>query len=515
MLPLADCDEPVTGDYFVMGSIADARNLVPILASDASSSEIVGFVFNGLVKYDKDLNLIGDLAKSWEVLEGGLVIVFHLRDDVRWHDGAKFTARDVEFTYKKLTDPNVKTPYGGDFERVKNLEVIDDHTIKITYKEAFSPGLASWGMPVMPRHILEKEDLNKTKFSRHPIGTGPYKFKEWKTAQKIVLEYNPDYFEGRPYIDKYIYKIVPDESTMFLELRTKDIDCMGLSPLQYKKLTNTQFFDTNYEKYKYPGFTYVYMGFNLTNEKFKDKRVRQAINYAINKSELIDIVLLGLGRVSSGPFLPESWAYNKDVLPYEYSPDKAKELLKDAGWVEIDNDGILEKDGKKFEFTVVTNQGNELRMQTAVIIQERLKKIGIKINIRVIEWAVFVSEFIDKRRFEAVILGWSLSKDPDCYDIFHSSKTKEGEFNFVSYANSEVDDLLLEARREFDEKKRAGYYHRVQEILYDDAPYIFLYVPYSLPVVSSRFKGIEVAPAGIEYNFIKWYVPKPMQRYAK
>ena len=112
-------------------------------------------------------------------------------------------------------------------------------------------------------------------------------------------------------------------------------------------------------------------------------------------------------------------------------------------------------------------------------------------------------------------MGWSLSKDPDCYDIFHSSKTKEGEFNFVSYANSEVDDLLLEARREFDEKKRAGYYHRVQEILYDDAPYIFLYVPYSLPVVSSRFKGIEVAPAGIEYNFIKWYVPKPMQRYAK
>lgn len=511
----AYAEKPSYGDYFVTGSIGDARNLVPILASDSSSSDIVGMVFNGLVKYDKDLILIGDLAKSWEILDGGLTIIFHLRDDVKWHDGVRFGAKDVEFTYKKLIDPKITTPYSGDFERVKNFEVIDDYTVKITYKEPFSPGLSSWGMPIMPEHILKKEDLNKTDFSRHPIGTGPYKFKNWKTAEKIVLDFNPDYFEGRPYIDKYIYKIIPDEATMFLELRTQSIDNMGLSPLQFKKETDSDFFKTHFQKFKYPSSSYVYMGFNLNDNKFKDKAVRQAINYAIDKKEIIDIVLLGLGRIATGPFLPESWAYNKDVVPYEYNPGKAKELLAEAGWADSNNDGILEKNGQKFEFTIVTNQGNEQRKQAAEIIQARLSKVGIKVNIKILEWSVFISQFIDKRRFEAVLLGWSLPRDPDCYDIFYSSKIKEGEFNFVGYDNPEVDRLLVEARREFDEKIRAEYYKKIQAILYDDSPYIFLFVPYSLPIVNSRFHGIKAAPAGIGYNFIKWFVPEAEQRYTR
>lgn len=506
---------PDYGDAIVAGSIGEPRTLVPILASDSASGAICGLVFNGLVKYDKDLNLVGDLAERWEVSENGLEITFYLRKGVRWHDGEPFTARDVEFTYKSLIDPNVRTAYSGDFQMVEKFDVMDDYRLKVTYKEPFSPGLSSWGMNIMPRHLLEKEDLNKTPFSRSPIGTGRYKFSLWKTGERLELVSNHDYFEGRPRIDRYIYRIIPDQATMFLELRSEGVDYIGLTPLQFSRQTQTKFFKEDFQKFRFPSFGYTYMGYSLKDPRFQDLRVRQAINHAIDKEEIIRGVLLGLGRVATGPFLPESWAYNKDVKAIGYNPDRARLLLREAGWQDNDGDGILEKNGGKFSFTVVTNQGNEQRRMTAEIIQRRLKEVGIELKIKIIEWSSFVSEFIDKRRFEAVLLGWGLGQDPDMYDIWHSSKTKEGEFNFVGYENEEVDRLLLEGRRTFDQKERARIYHRIHEILYEEQPYLFLYVPDSLPIIHSRFKGIEVGAAGIGHNFIKWYVPKGEQKYIR
>jgi peptide/nickel transport system substrate-binding protein len=506
---------PDYGDTIVTGSIGEPRTLVPILASDSSSGTICGLIFNGLVKYDKDLNLVGDLAERWEVSQDGLVITFYLKKGVKWHDGAAFTSKDVEFTYKSLIDPKVRTPYSGDFQMVERLEVLDDHTLKVFYKETFAPGLASWGMNIMPSHILEKEDLNSAKFARDPIGTGPYKFKSWKTGEMLELVSNHDYFEGRPYIDKYIYRVIPDTATLFLELRAQAVDYTSLTPIQFRRQTETMFFKKNFQRFNFPSFGYTYMGYNLNNPKFKDIKVRRAINYAINKEEIIKGVLLGLGRVSTGPFIPESWAYNKDVKPLEYNPEKARELLKEAGWIDRDGDGILEKDGMKFSFTVITNQGNDERRMALEIIQKRLKDVGIEVKIKIIEWSAFVSEFINKKRFEAVLLGWGLSLDPDMYDIWHSSKTKEGEFNFVSYSNEEVDKLLLDGRRTFDQEGRKNIYHRIHELLYEDQPYLFLYVPDALPIVNSRFKDIEVAPSGIGYNFIKWYAPRNEQRYTR
>ncbi|MDP2921122.1 MAG: peptide-binding protein [Candidatus Omnitrophota bacterium] len=506
---------PDYGDMIVTGSIGEPRTLVPILASDGSSGTICGLVFNGLVKYDKDLNLAGDLAERWEVSRDGLEITFYLRKGVKWHDGTLFTSRDVEFTYKSLIDPKVRTPYSGDFQMVKSLEVIDDYTLKVLYKEPFSPGLSSWGMNIMPRHLLEKEDLNSTKFSRAPIGTGPYKFKIWKTGERVELVSNHDYFEGRPYIDRYVYRIIPDTATLFLELRAQAVDYTSLTPIQFRRQTETKFFKEHFQRFNFPSFGYTYMGYNLNDFRFKDLRVRQAINYAVNKEEIIKGVLLGLGRVSTGPFIPESWAYNKDVKPIEYNIQKAKALLEEAGWRDSDSDGILEKDGAKFSFTIITNQGNDERRMTAEIIQKSLKAIGIDVKIKIIEWSAFVSEFIDKRRFEAIILGWGLSLDPDMYDIWHSSKTREGEFNFVGYRNSEVDDLLLKGRRTFNQEERKKVYHRIHEILYEEQPYLFLYVPDALPILHARFRGIEVGPAGIGHNFIKWYVPRSEQRYVR
>jgi len=501
------------GDALISASISDAQTLVPILAADTVSGGVVGMIFNGLVKYDKDLNLTSDLAESWEIKEGGLSIIFHLRRDVFWHDGHSFSASDVEFTYHMLIDPTVKTPYGGDFERVKSLEVIDDYTIRITYKEPFSPGLSSWGMPVMPRHLLEGEDLNTTDFGRSPVGTGPYKFKSWKAQQKIELTGNPEYFEHRPYIDRYIYRIIPDESTIFLELQTGGVDYSGISALQYSRQTDTPFFKTAYQKFSLPSFSYVYLGYNLEDPRFSELRVREALNFAVDKEEIIEMVLLGFGKVSTGPFIPRSWAYNQNIKPVPFDPERAQALLAETGWRDSDSDGWLDKDGEIFEFDLATNQGNEDRLKTAQIIQKRLKDIGIKVNIEVVEGSVFIGEYINQRKFDAILFGWQLPLDPDSYDIWHSSKTGEGEFNFVGYNNPQVDRLLEQARRTFDQEERKSCYHRIQEIIYREQPYMFLYFPESLSILSSRFEGVRPAPIGISYNLIDWWVPKAKQKY--
>lgn len=490
-----------------VGSLADAKRLLPLLASDSASGTISGWIYNGLTKYDKDIKITGDLAESWDISKDGLQIIFHLRKGVIWHDGVEFTADDVVFTYKTVIDPKVPTPYSSNYGPVDRVEAVDKYTVKVTYKEPYAPALESWGMGIIPRHILEGRDVTTEHFNRNPVGTGPYKLKEWITGQKIVLDAFEDYFEGRPRIDTYIARVIPDTATMFLELKFGGIDFMGLTPPQYKLQANTEFFNKYFQKFRYPAFGYTYLGYNLLDPKFSDKRVRKALTYAINKKDIIDGVLLGYGTPCTGPFPPESWAYNPDVKDIEHNPEKARKLFEEAGW-KTGQGGFLAKDGKPFAFTVLVNQGNDVRLKTAQIIKESLKKVGVDMNIKVLEWQAMLHEFIDKKRFEAVIMGWALSRDPDIYDIWHSSKTKEGEFNFISYKNNEVDRLLLEGRRIFDMEKRKKIYHRIHEILAEEQPYTFLFVPDALPVLHKRFKGVVKAPVGIWYDFIHWHVPK-------
>ena len=505
---------PAYGDILVRGDIGDASNLIPILASDSASHAVAGMVFNGLVKYDKDMNIVGDLAESWDITQNGLVITFKLRKNVKWHDGKPFTAADVLYTYQVTIDPKTPTAYAGDFMKVKKAEVLDDYTFRVTYDKPFAPALISWSSAVLPKHLLSGKDITKSELARHPIGTGPYKFKEWLAGQKIVLVSNENYFDGRPYIDGRITRIIPDMATMFLELRAQNIGMMGLTPLQYTRQTESNVFKDNFTKYRYLAFAYTYLGYNLKNPLFADKRVRQAISYAINKEEIVSGVLLGLGKPATGPFKPGTWAYTDKVKTYPYDPAKARELLKQAGWADQNNDGVLEKEGKPFEFEILTNQGNETRQKCAEIIQRQLKEVGITAKIRIVEWSAFVTDFINKRRFEAVILGWTIPLDPDAYDVWHSSKTAPQELNFVNYSNPEVDDMLEKGRSTFDLKERKKYYDLFQEILAEDQPYTFLYIPDDLIIVSNRIRGIKPAPIGIGYNFDKWYVPKDEQKYS-
>ncbi len=504
---------PAYGDILVRGDIGDASNLIPLLASDTASHNICGMVYNGLVKYDKDMNIVGDLAESWDISQNGMIITFHLRKGVKWHDGQPFTAADVLYTYQVTVDPKTPTAYAGDFLKVKKAEALDDYTFRVTYDKPFAPALISWSSSILPKHLLQGRDITKSTLSRHPVGTGPYKFKEWVAGQKIVLVSNPDYFEGQPYIDGRITRIIPDTATMFLELRAQNLGMMGLTPLQYTRQTENNLFKNNFNKYKYLSFAYTYLGYNLKNPLFADKKIRQAISYAINKDEIISGVLLNLGKPANGPYKPGTWAYNDKVKIYNYNPQKARELLHEAGWTKLNNEGVLEKDGKPFAFEIVVNQGNETRQKCAEIIQRHLKEIGIIVKIRVLEWSAFVTDFINKRRFDAVILGWTIPLDPDAYDVWHSSKTAPAELNFISYKNTEVDEMLEKGRSSFNQKERKKYYDRFQEILAEDQPYTFLYVPEALVIINKRIQGIEPAPIGLEHNFIKWYVPKDQQKY--
>lgn len=507
--------KPVHGDTFIEASIGEPNNLLPVLSSDSASSDINGLVYNGLVRYDKNLRLEGELAESWDISADQLTITFHLRKGVTWHDGAPFTSEDVLFTYQMYIDPKVPTSYAEDFLQVAEAEAVDPYTFRVTYKEPFAPALESWGTAIQPKHLLAGQDITKSPLTRSPVGTGPYKFVKWDAGEKIELQANPDYFEGQPYIHRVVYRVIPDTSTQFLELQSGGLDMMGLTPIQFKTQTDTPAFTRNFNKYRYLSFSYTYLGYNLSKPLFQDQRVRQAISYAINKEEIIDGVLLGLGEIATGPYKPDTWVYNKHVKRYPYDPDRSRSLLAEAGWADSDDDGILDKGGQKLAFTIVTNQGNDLRSKTAEIIQRRLKEVGIAIEIRVVEWATFLKEFIFPGNFDATILGWSGGPEPDQYNIWHSSKTAPRELNFIKYKNPEVDRLLEQGRRTFDQAERKKIYDRFQEILAEEQPYTFLYVAEALPAVAKRFRGIEPSPAGITYNFIKWWVPASEQKFTR
>jgi len=514
----ADAKEakPAYGDMIIQGSIGDATVLLPVLANDSASFDITSMIYNGLVKYDKDLKLVGSLAERWEISEDNLRIRFFLRNDVKWQDGTPFTARDVKYTYEVTVDPNTPTSYATDFLRVKKKDgfrILDDYTVEVEYEKPYAPALGSWGQDMLPAHLLEGEDITKSPLKRMPVGTGPYQFKQWTTQEKIIVDAYPDYYDGRPYISRVLTRVIPDLATMFLELKAGRIDQMGLTPLQYTRQTDTKWFRENFHKYKYLSRSYTYLGYNLKDWRFQDRRVRQALTMAINRESIVEGVLLGLGEVAYGPYKPDTFWYNPDVKKFPYDPEKSKQLLAEAGWKDTDGDGILDKDGRPFTFTILTNQGNELRKNAATIIQRDLKAVGVRAKIRVLEWAALLKNFIDKRNFEGLLLGWGIGQDPNLLDIWDSRKTAPHQLNFMSYDNKEVDRLLEDGVSTYNREERKKYYDRFQEIIAEDQPYTFLWVQYTLPVVNARFHGIKPAPAGITYNFDKWYVPKAQQKY--
>jgi len=440
------------------------------------------------------------------------VVTFHIRPGVRFHDGYPLTAEDVLFTYETIMDESTKTVRRPDYEPIKKVEVVDDLSVRVTYKEPFSPALESWGMGILPKHLLAGEDINDAAFNRHPIGTGPFRFAEWRSDEYVRLVANDSYFEGRPRLDTVTFRIIPEPPLREQEFHVGETDLYSPEPYQRKRFTR----DERYQTYQRLANGYTYIGYNLRRPLFQDVRVRRALTHAINREQIVAHVLYGNGVIATGPFPPQMWYSNPKVKPLAYDPDLARKLLAEAGWEDTDGDGILDRDGVPFHFTLISNNGNQLRADVQVLVQEQLESIGIKVQLALYEWSVFLSEKIDTRDFDACVLGWNLSIDPDVYQLWHSSQVDKG-FNFVGYVNPKADRLLERGRTEFDQAKRQAIYREFHRILNEDQPYTFLYVPKGMTALRrgefmiagrgeerDKLTPITMTPAGITYFLTDW-----------
>ncbi len=528
-MTLSACDQKPSADHIDYnptasiekgGTMIDALSgepsgLIAMIAGESSASAIASNIFNSLLKYDKNLELTGELAQSWDISSDQRTITFHLKPNLKWADGEPLTSNDVLYTWQTVTNDNTRTPYGADYKLVIKAETPDKNTFRVTYAQPYAPALDSWsGLHILPKHILQNQDINTSSFARNPVGSHYYKLDQWKSGESISLSRNENATQGQANIDRLVSRIIPDRAAQFLELMADNIDSMSLNSIQYARIFPARpDLNEKFSLYKELGNSYTYLGFNLKHKPFDDIRVRKAINYAIDKQEIIDGVLLGLGLPVASPYKPGTRWSNPKLKPYSYNPQKAIELLKAAGFEDHDGDGILDKDGKPLAFEILTNQNKEREM-SAVLIQRRLKEIGIDVKIRVVEWATFISRFIKTGDFNVVLLGWGLGVEPDQYNIWHSSQQAPGQFNFIGYQNKKVDHLLEKGRLELNPDKRMKIYHDFAEILLEDSPIVYLYAGYGLPAMHKRIKGIDnpAPPAGIGHNAYEWYIPKPYRR---
>ena len=502
------------GGSLVNAMIGEPSNLIAMIAGDSASSAIAGNIFNSLIKYDEKLNHAPELAEKWEISADQKTITFTLKDNLVWADGTPLTSEDVLFTWKLVTDPNTRTPYASDYLLVKKASTPDKNTFEVTYEETYAPAIDTWAsLHILPKHLLKDEDINNTYFSRKPTGSSYYQLDKWVSGQQVSLKSNINSSQGLPQIEQLISRIIPDTSSQFLELSADNIDLMSINPIQYQRVFPAR--KDMLEKinlYKELGNGYTYLGFNLKKAPFNDINVRQAINYAIDKDEVIKGVLLGLGEPIASPYKPGTRWNNPNLKSYPYDPNKALKLLTKAGYKK-NQEGFFEKNGKVLAFEILTNQ-NKQREMTAVLVQRRLREIGIDVTIRVLEWASFINQYIRTGDFNAVVLGWSLSLDPDQFNIWHSSQQGPGQFNFVGYENAEVDKLLEKGRKELDINKRELIYHKFSEQLLNDSPIVYLYAGYGLSAVNKRVQGIKnpSPPAGLYHNSYEWFLPSILRR---
>jgi peptide/nickel transport system substrate-binding protein len=541
-----------------IGTLGEPSTLNPVQQADSASSQVGGLIFNGLIKYNQDLEIVGDLATKWElsqettfhfateeeaekankalelcrfmplviILKGksltlelkepglkasddlyrilndqGLhplpfpalepggkerpfkaepIIRFTLRDGVRWHDGAPFTSADVAFTCKAIMDEKVASPRRSDFDLVSSVETPDPRTFVVRYKKPFSPALLSWMGAILPEHLLGKLDPSRwpESYNRKPIGTGPFKFGSWKTNEFIRLVKNPDYFLGSPWLDSVVFRVLPDPLTLQLAFQTKQVDFWNVDPWAVKSFEK----DPRFDLFSAPGQAYNYIGWNLRRPLFSDPRVRKALAHAVNVPEMIKYIIYGRGVQSTGIFTPQMWFFDPSVKPLRYDPAAARSLLDEAGW-KVGPDGIRVKDGKRFTFTLLANNGNEVRRDIATLVQDDLKRIGIEVKVEIYEWAVLLKRFVSKGEFDSIVMGWGLGYDFDQYAIWHSSQTHPEELNFIGYANPTVDHLLTELRQEYARPEIIRLAGKLQKEIYADQPYLFLFVPESTSVM--------------------------------
>ena len=459
--------------------------------------------------------------KILQVTEHNPVIIFDLRQKVRFHDGHEFDSGDVLFTYQAIMEPKNTSPRRSDYEPIKSAKILGPYKILFVYKRLFSSAINSWFMGILPEHLLnnqklkaeaEKQNLSAGKknhfsirdsrFNRNPIGTGPFIFKEWQADEKISLIRNNDYWEGPPQYHKYIMRIIPDSLTQEMEFYAGAVDNYEVQPHQVSRFK----VEEKFQSFSSVGYFYSYIGYNMRNSLFKSVKVRRALGMAIDVNKIIKHVLYGEGEKVTGPYPKITDWYDPTVKPIPYDPEEALKILNEMGWKK-NAEGWLEKDDKVFEFNLITNNGNPVRKNILTIAQNSWRKLGIKCNTQLFEWAVFLKDFINAGKFDATVLGWSMGVDPDLYQIWHSSQSGSRQLNFVGYNQPEADRLILRIRREYDKQKQIKLTHKLHRIIALDQPYTFLYVAKATRLLDKKIVIVEQKRDGTEV-FKKIYPTK-------
>lgn len=492
---------PTTGGTFITAINADPVSLNGIYANDGASIAVLSYVFNPLTLGGENwgTEIKGDLAESYEVSEDGLTWTFHLRDDVVWHDGEPFTADDVIYTFETIQGAEDDiAPFRPRFlqngEPIQ-FEAADDYTVVATLTEPNASFFTDISVPIVPRHVLEGQDLREGPFNRAPVGTGPFRVTEWNTGESIVLEANENYFRGRPCLDRIIFRIIPDDQAQVNALLAGEIDFIdnvpGASVAQFEN--NPDYTLTVAEL-----DSLFQIFFNNALEKFQDVRVRRALLMAIDRQALIDTVLQGYGEVHNSHFDAVVPFYEQDKLGgYDYDPEAAGALLDEAGITDSDGDGIRERNGEPFTIELLTfTEGFRDYSDYAQVVQAYWEDIGIDVELRQGDLATLVEQLYTNRvwekPFEVHTSGWAqIGPEPNSYANFYITTEALGP-NIPNYDNPEVNELFEEARRTTDFDARMAIYEQIEAILWEELPTLPLYRQTQPAVVSNRF-SIEAA----------------------
>lgn len=499
---LAACSVRVERDPAVLVQHlgADPTVLNPILKTDAYASNVLQYVYESLLDRDrKTLELKPMLATRWTVSPDHLTYTFYLRPNVRWHDGAPLTVDDVLYTFKKIMDPAVDAAHLRNYYRdVKKVEKIGENAVRFTYSRPYFRALEICsGMQIIPKHLFDNgEDFNEHSFNRDPVGTGPYRFKEWVTGSRIELVRNHDYWGEPPAIEGMVYKIIPDSTVAFQLLKKGSLDVGNLRAIQWVRQTDSTRFNRMFAKYRYYTPNTAYVGWNMHKPFFKDKRVRRAMTMLINRQDILAKLLFGEGEIIVSSFYRFGPMYDVSITPYPFDPPEAIRLLDEAGWIDHDGDGIRDKDGVPFRFSLLVPAASRFAQSLGLIMREELEKVGIVMEIQQLEWATMLKK-INERDFDATQLAWQSPLEDDPYQVWHSSQVERGS-NFVGFANAEADRLIEEARSEFDPDKRRMLFQRFQRIIHEEQPYTFLFTTPELVVLSRRFTDVVEYRIGLD-----------------
>jgi peptide/nickel transport system substrate-binding protein len=489
---------PVLSDANLDGKLilnvgAEPSTFNPLLYTDSASGEIIDYIFNGLIKINESLEFEPDLAEKWTISEDGLTYRFYLRRDVQWHDGQPFSVDDVAFTIDRLLDKKTNTVRRSNYVingKPIAYKVINDYQINFILPEPFAPFLSNISTGIIPKHRLENQDINSSDFNKNPIGTGPYVFDNYRRGTHIKLIRNDKFYRGKPRIKEVYFKIIPDQNAGLLAFKAGELDLSSIPPKDYHKLKEANDFNV----FSWESLSYTYLGFNLDHPLLSQKPIREAIALAIDKQILVDVIFKGLAKPAHIPMSPVSWAYSDQFKTYDYLPTKASKILDDNGWILDQKKLVRQKGEQELAFNILVNQGNKEREKAAVIIQDALKKVGIKVDITIMEWSSLLKKITgETKEFDSLIIGWSLGIDPDGYNIWHSSQYPKG-FNFVHYQNKLVDKLLVDARRETNQDERKLLYEKIFNNITKDLPYVFLWYPQSLVAAQRYVGGISERP---------------------